>query len=531
MCKRTKSTAKVLDRKIENLSPQTKKTNLSKPVSSPVDHILSLQRTIGNQAVEGFLKSGVIQAKLTIGQPGDVYEQEADRVAEQVMRMPEPSKARSNGVSEYTEMPSIQRVCTECEEELQRQTQDSELGEPSKARRKGYYEYAEMPSIQRVCAECEEEVHRQTNNLELGHLVLGNSVEAQINSVRRGGQPLPESVRDFFEPRFGQDFSGVKVHTDSQGNESAKSVNALAYTIGTDIVFGAGQYAPGTESGKRLIAHELTHVVQQKPHWAPTVHRQKGKEESSEAKRKNLYFVIGDAKLNVGGGVFLKNLEALRTQLLKTSSTGEWTLTITIHGAETFFASSAGDVTGGITESDPKAYNKSKINTIFGDKKFQAWREKHGPTRVNLLSCQIGNELENTFLKLVLHPTSNQRAVGLGQGCILYNTAVEATINDKHIKTRKEYDGLSEPDQKKVLKTLTELNDQYGYNGIKIDSADILDYYFDVAPEGLWVTVNVLTKKGTLLPYLGRQSNTTFITECDPNSLRQRQPRVPRVPD
>ncbi|HEX2014773.1 MAG TPA: DUF4157 domain-containing protein, partial [Nitrososphaera sp.] len=298
-----------------------------------------------------------------------------------------------------------------------------------------------------------------------------------------------------------------------------------------DVVFGAGQYAPETESGKRLIAHELTHVAQQKPYWAPTIRRQKGKEESSEAKRNNLYFVIGDAKLNVGGGVFLKNLEALRTQLLKTSSTGEWTLTITIHGAETFFALSAGDVTGGITENDPKAYNKSKINTIFGDKKFQAWREKHGPTRVNLLSCQIGNELENTFLKLLLHPTSNQRAVGLGQGCILYNTAVEATINDKHIKTRKEYDGLSEPDQKKVLKTLTELNDQYGYNGIKIDSADILDYYFDVAPEGLWVTVNVLTKKRTLLPYLGRQSNTTFITECDPNSLRQRQPRVPRVPD
>jgi hypothetical protein len=87
--------------------------------------------------------------------------------------------------------------------------------------------------------------------------------ESRIQSLRGGGQPVPESVRNFFEPRFGNDFSQVSVHTDMNAAETARAVNALAFTVGRDIVFGEGQYAPETESGKRLLAHELTHVLQQ----------------------------------------------------------------------------------------------------------------------------------------------------------------------------------------------------------------------------------------------------------------------------
>src|SRR5690348_10689940 len=65
------------------------------------------------------------------------------------------------------------------------------------------------------------------------------------------------------ESRFGQDFSQVRVHTDTKAAESARAVNALAYTVGQDVVFGEGQYTPGTQEGKSLLAHELTHVVQQ----------------------------------------------------------------------------------------------------------------------------------------------------------------------------------------------------------------------------------------------------------------------------
>lgn len=81
--------------------------------------------------------------------------------------------------------------------------------------------------------------------------------------LRSPGQPLDTNTREFMEPRFGHDFSGVRVHTDAKAAESARAVNALAYTVGRDVVFGGGQYLPGTTMGQKLMAHELTHVVQQ----------------------------------------------------------------------------------------------------------------------------------------------------------------------------------------------------------------------------------------------------------------------------
>ena len=77
------------------------------------------------------------------------------------------------------------------------------------------------------------------------------------------GQPLAASTREFMEPRFGHDFSKVRVHTGARAVKSAQAVNALAYTVGQDVIFGRGEYAPGTIAGQRLLAHELTHVVQQ----------------------------------------------------------------------------------------------------------------------------------------------------------------------------------------------------------------------------------------------------------------------------
>ncbi|HET6936330.1 MAG TPA: DUF4157 domain-containing protein, partial [Candidatus Angelobacter sp.] len=78
------------------------------------------------------------------------------------------------------------------------------------------------------------------------------------------GQPLDSATREFMEPRFGHDFSRVRVHTDHKASQSAKAVNALAYTVGHNVVFAGGQYAPGKKSGQKLLAHELTHVVQQR---------------------------------------------------------------------------------------------------------------------------------------------------------------------------------------------------------------------------------------------------------------------------
>ncbi len=81
--------------------------------------------------------------------------------------------------------------------------------------------------------------------------------------MKGGGQPLPESIRTLFESRYGFDFSKVRIHADIKSAELARALNAKAFTVGQDVVFGAGQYAPWTAAGKILLAHELAHVIQQ----------------------------------------------------------------------------------------------------------------------------------------------------------------------------------------------------------------------------------------------------------------------------
>ena len=187
-----------------------------------------LQRATSNQAMQRMLRTGAVQAKLTVNTPGDKYEQEADRVADQVMRMTSAAAG---------DPPRIQRACTSCNRELESQT------------------------LQRMCAGCEEEELQRKEHS--GAQDFAADVESQVQALQGGGKQLPPRVREFFEPRFGQNFSNVRVHTSGAAAESATSVNALAYTIRNHIVFAAGQYSPHTTAGRRLLAHELTHVVQQ----------------------------------------------------------------------------------------------------------------------------------------------------------------------------------------------------------------------------------------------------------------------------
>lgn len=118
------------------------------------------------------------------------------------------------------------------------------------------------PLVQRQAEEEEEEL-LQTKERSDNPPEVSAEVEDQINSLRGGGQSLPEHTRAFMEPRIGYDFGQVRVHTYSQANNLARSVNAQAFTRGRDIVFGPGRYQPQTPAGQQLLAHELTHVVQQ----------------------------------------------------------------------------------------------------------------------------------------------------------------------------------------------------------------------------------------------------------------------------
>lgn len=161
----------------------------------------------GRLEVQHVLRGSKVQPKLEVGAANDAFEREADRVADQVMRMP-----------------------------------DSPAGE--------------LPE--------EEEEKLVSPKADTGGVTpLSGELADRIQALVGGGSPLGEGERAFFEPRFGADFSQVRVHTGPEAEEAASALNAQAFTLGHDIAFGPGRYAPGTEEGMRLMAHELTHVVQQ----------------------------------------------------------------------------------------------------------------------------------------------------------------------------------------------------------------------------------------------------------------------------
>jgi len=132
------------------------------------------------------------------------------------------------------------------------------------------------------CGNCEKKARRLQRLSAPGPKEVAEVPEVVHEALRSNGRPLDGATRSFMESRFGHDFSGVRVHTDALAQESARSVNALAYTVGSDIVLGAGQYAPQTGAGRRLLAHELTHVVQQQGAHA-RVQSMSVEEESSPA--------------------------------------------------------------------------------------------------------------------------------------------------------------------------------------------------------------------------------------------------------
>jgi hypothetical protein len=296
----------------------------------PAD-VLALQRLAGNRAV-----SRLIQAKLTVGPPGDRYEREADRVAEQVLSMPDRTPApgaqsstaqrqeeeeelqtkpllqRQEEEEELQTKPLIQRqeeeeelqtkplVQRQEEEEelqtkplIQRQEEEEELQtKPLIQRQEEEEELQTKPLIQRqeeeeelqtkpLIQRQEEEEELQTKPLpslalrtglqrQAGGFEAGPEIEGRLAASRGAGSPLPDEVRTFMEPRFGADFGGVRVHTGGDAADLSRSLSAQAFTHGQDIYLGGGRYDPGTTAGKRLLAHELTHVVQQ---TGPQLHR------------------------------------------------------------------------------------------------------------------------------------------------------------------------------------------------------------------------------------------------------------------
>jgi hypothetical protein len=265
-----------------------------------------------------------IQPKLKVSQPDDIYEQEADRVADQVMRMPLYESSISSE-SEETKLNNDNSTACNSEsgtrkvkfsmrskhkaEDNIKQSEYSDSMENSCPLEsiRGLSEYASRQSDEIQTKPVAGTIQRQTTKKEVEDELIraflrsseniqrkvsepsntededeeeklmqtrpavacqaapptDSKFDDEIKSLEGRGQPLPISLRHFLEPHFGHDFSQVRVHTDSKAAEIARVVNARAFTIGRNVVFGDGEYAPGTSNGKRLLAHELTHVVQQ----------------------------------------------------------------------------------------------------------------------------------------------------------------------------------------------------------------------------------------------------------------------------
>lgn len=240
----------------------------------------------GNQKQNTFF-SNPVQAKLSVSHPDDPQEKEADAVADKVMRMPEPvaaapaankeedklhrkeEKEEDKKIHPKFESPvisSIERKCEGCKKEEEKVHAKLFSG----VIHRSALGYGEIP----VATDEQQEtaVHRKSNSLYHSDVVQRSGrgppagimhFENNLSSSKGHGTPMPASTQQFMESRFGADFSGVRIHTGSYAENLSSSIHAQAFTHGNDIYFNSGKYSPHTEAGGTLLAHELTHTIQQ----------------------------------------------------------------------------------------------------------------------------------------------------------------------------------------------------------------------------------------------------------------------------
>lgn len=226
------------DEKIQAAIQRSEKEDEKKPVQGKLqcktDEEEPVQGKLQLKSSEEENVNTAIQPKLTVGKPDDIYEKEADSVADSVMTMPDQTVSlQSEKEDEKVKRTSLIQTLTPL---VQRQEHDDKV-------------QASFITIQR-------KNKSQSRSLD-------DETSSKISSSLGQGSSMPRETADFMESRFGADFSSVIIHTDSQAASVSKRINARAFTLGKDIYFGEGQYNTQTHDGKRLLAHELTHTIQQ----------------------------------------------------------------------------------------------------------------------------------------------------------------------------------------------------------------------------------------------------------------------------
>lgn len=222
-----------------------------------------LQRALGNQALGQLAGETRIQTKLTLGPVGDRYEQEADQVAKQVvqqMNAPEVCQPANPAVQRQAPPEEEEKVAakplTDVIHRAAAMPEEEEMAQPK--RLADALQRAAMPEEEPMQA---KPVIQRTASAEGGE--VGAEIEASIQRARGNGSPLAEGVRAPMERAFGADFGGVNIHTGEAADLLNQSLQARAFTTGKDIFFRHGEYNPESSGGQELLAHELTHVVQQ----------------------------------------------------------------------------------------------------------------------------------------------------------------------------------------------------------------------------------------------------------------------------
>ena len=200
-----------------------------------------------------FFSNHIIQPKLTVNHPNDLYEKEADAMADKVVqRKTIPFFNQTNHPNSFFNPSgnSIQRKCASCEQEEKLQKMNLDGKEIENLQRKPIFESNQEETIQRKGA-----ITTLSNS--------SSTFESSLSNSKGNGSSIPTSTNDSMSSAFGTDFSHVRIHTDSSAIQMNKEINAQAFTHGSDIYFNSARYNPSSNEGKQLLAHELTHVVQQ----------------------------------------------------------------------------------------------------------------------------------------------------------------------------------------------------------------------------------------------------------------------------
>ena len=331
-----------------------------------------------------------IQRKAKVNAVDDDYEREADAVADRVMRMTQPTTLGTAPVA-------IQRKCEACEDEEKKK---------------------------------EIQTKRAPSALGTGAL----DTRAAVSATAHGGQALPSGLRAYFEPRFGVDFARVRIHTDGAAANAARSVQARAYTLGRDVVFGAGEYAPASAEGRRLIAHELAHVVQQGAARAKAGAPVKPERASDGAESS----VVGADSQSIPhstdtAAVVRPQLADPQAEIQRKEDVEDFRVTQlqdkpekrTVGLADRFFF-----------ELDRSDYDDSVPGEAAERARLEAWAKAHAGKHVNLVArtSQEGDPAHNQAL--ASERAATVRKVLVAGGVIVDGVRIDATFSERPVDYR-----------------------------------------------------------------------------------------------